>query len=262
MKLDITNFLSYKLHKYSLDHFTIQEAFAGNSEIKKYKNIFSRTFVKINQITNNRLCPYYRLSYIKEQGMLFDKNVFNSPSDTYVDGYWQTEKYFKGIESDIRKQFTFKTPPSEKNKQTIERILEKNAVSIHVRRTDFISDAASRSIYSACGIPYYKESVRLIADRVSNPHFFVFSDDMDWTKENLKIDFPTTYVDFNNSETNYEDMRLMSLCKHNITANSTFSWWGAWLNEYDKKIVVTPKKWFNSAARSDIDLVPHGWKKI
>ncbi len=263
LKLDHSSFdKSYKLRKYSLSHFDIEENFVSPEETKKYKNFFSRSFAKVNQMNRNKLALYYSRKYVKEQSFLFDANILKVSSDVYVEGLWQTEKYFKEIEFELRKELVFKTAPSEPNKRMADEIMNTTSVSLHVRRADYVTDVKSNQVHGACGLDYYKKAIAFIAERFENPNFYVFSDDMNWTRSNLLLDFPTKYVDYNNADTDYEDLRLMSLCKHNIIANSTFSWWGAWLNANSKKIVIAPEKWFNDSSKTSVDLIPEKWHKI
>lgn len=263
LKLDISSFQTfYKLHKYSLFHFNVKENFITPQEAKKYKNLFSRTFAKVNQMSGNKLAPYYSQRYVKEQSFLYDANILKVPSDVYMDGFWQTEKYFTEIGQELRKDFAFKTPPSDDNSRVADEIQNTGSVSLHIRRSDYVTDAKSNQVHGACGLDYYKKAIDFITERVENPKFFVFSDDMEWTKSNLLLNFPAQYVDFNNADANYEDLRLMSLCKHNIAANSTFSWWGAWLNANPGKVIMVPEKWFNSSERNSGDLIPEGWTKL
>lgn len=133
------------------------------------------------------------------------------------------------------------------------------AVSLHVRRGDYVSDARTHAAHGLCSIDYYRAAVRYIIDRVEAPEFFVFSDDIAWARGNLDISHPCHYLDHNRGAESYNDMRLMSLCHHHIIANSSFSWWGAWLNPRDDKIVVAPARWFASGNRRLDDLFPPGW---
>lgn len=263
LALDHSGFSTYyKLHKYSLQHFNIEENFISPEKAKKYRNLLSRVFTELDNRTGNHLGTYYKRKYIKERSLKFDKNIFQCLPDVYLEGFWQTEKYFKEIIPTLRKEFTFKTPPNRTNKELCDKITLHNAVSIHVRRADYVTDSATNKDHGVCGLDYYRNAIRFITEKVKSPHFYVFSDDMNWTKANLKIDFPVTYVDFNNADTNYEDLRLMSLCNHNIIANSSFSWWGAWLNQHSDKIVIAPKKWYNNPNKSSEDLIPPDWNKI
>lgn len=112
-----------------------------------------------------------------------------------------------------------------------------------------------------CSLDYYRAAIQYIAERVMQPNFFIFSDDIAWVRKNLNFNYPCSYVDINHGLESYNDMRLMSLCKHNIIANSTFSWWGAWLNSNSEKIVIAPKQWFANGMPAD-DLIPQGWVKL
>ena len=138
------------------------------------------------------------------------------------------------------------------NKNISELILNSNSVGIHIRRGNYVADAQVNHIHGTCDMDYYNRSIKYISGRITNPHFYIFSDEIEWAKQNFKIEFPMTYVDTNigfdgenyQDDKNYEDLRLMSQCKHNIIANSSFSWWGAWLNVNPNKIIIAPKNWF------------------
>jgi hypothetical protein len=185
----------------------------------------------------------------------------NLPDNSYLSGLWQTEKYFKDCEEIIRTEFTFKQPLNKKNSELSETIRRKNSVSIHIRRGDYIYNSEEYKIHGLCSIDYYKKAVECIANKAGELTLFIFSDDIEWVKNNLKFDFPIIFVD-NNVDDIHEDLRLMSLCKHNIIANSTFSWWGAWLNNNKEKIVIAPKKWFNEFEADTKDIYPDSWMRI
>ena len=182
----------------------------------------------------------------------------------YLQGFWQTEKYFIEFEDQIRKDFAFKSPLNEKNSQLVKQISETNSVSIHLRRGNYVSDPSTSVVHGTCDLEYYRNAAKLVAEKIGDPVFYIFSDDPEWVKENLIVDFPSVYVNHNSGKEGYNDMRLMSHCKHNIIANSTFSWWGAWLNENREKIVVAPKKWFakETFQQNVQDLYPDGWIKL
>jgi hypothetical protein len=150
---------------------------------------------------------------------------------------------------------------SSRNLELAEEINTVNAVSLHVRRGDYVSNPRTMATNGVCPLSYYDSAIRYICARVDAPHFFVFSDDMDWVRENLNIDHPCRYVDHNCSTESFNDMRLMSMCRHHIIANSSFSWWGAWLNPREDKIVIAPKKWFANSNDTK-DLLPFGWATL
>jgi hypothetical protein len=192
----------------------------------------------------------------------FDEKVFTTRS-FYFHGYWQSEKYFKCIEDLIRDTFIFQNI-DEKNKMLAEEISSVNSISLHIRRGDYLKN----SIYSGvCTEEYYMNAVEQMLSEIAstqNLKFFVFSDDKDFATQFInKINYPAKLIDSNKGMDSYKDMYLMSQCKHNIIANSSFSWWGAWLNNNPNKIVIAPKKWFESGSEDNYkDIVPETWIKI
>lgn len=201
-------------------------------------------------------------SLFKEQSFYYDPSILDCHDDVYLQGYWQSEKYFKGIEKIIREDFTLSEEPDYLNQQMIDKIRNCEAVSLHIRRGDYVSNPETTAYHGICSEEYYRGAVSKLENYVKNPHFFVFSDDPSWVKEKLDIRHSTTIIDFNGSEKDYEDMRLMSLCKHHIIANSSFSWWGAWLSNNPQKIVVAPKQWFNKPDIKTQDLIPGTWFRL
>jgi hypothetical protein len=146
-------------------------------------------------------------------------------------------------EDEIRKDFTFVHPPSSQNQTTITMIQNSESVSVHIRRWDYLQ-WNNIHYHGVCSLEYYQQAIHHIQWSISNPRFFFFSDDIQWVKENIKTgNQDDVYVDHNTGDQSREDMRLMSLCKHNIIANSSFSWWGAWLNTNNKTIIIAPKNW-------------------
>jgi len=252
LKLDINAFNVYKLHNYGLNHFNIKENIATVKEIK--------------QLKTNRLCRkigWTKSSHVIEgAGGAFQGHVLSLRGNYYFEGYWGTEKYFKAITPIIKNDLALKMELTAESRNIANQIVSSNSISIHVRRGDYVSNPENLKIYNILSPDYYKKVVEFMAKRVSNPHFFVFSDDTTWVKENIKLDFPVSYVNHNKADKNYEDLHLMSLCKHNIIANSSFSWWGAWLNDHSDKIVVAPQKVFVTQKLTAKDSMPDGWIKM
>jgi len=180
-------------------------------------------------------------------------------------GYFQNDQYFKNIVSEIRNDFSFKKPLTGKNIDLSKKIKTSESISIHIRRGDYLTNKNATSNFITCNIDYYKNAIEYISDRINNPEFYVFSDDPVWVKNNINfVDHPVSYIDWNNGSDSYIDMQLMSLCKHNIIANSSFSWWGAWLNSNMEKIVIAPSKWFQEEKKNNLldNFYPIGWIKI
>jgi hypothetical protein len=260
LKIDITPFKTYKLHKYALNNFNVIENFATEEEIRPLKYPGGLRYWTSKLTQSSKL--YYNQSFVKELDFTFDPNILKVPSDVYLDGYWQSEKYFKDIGSMIRREFSVKCQPDIETEKIIEQIQSVNAISLHVRRKDYVSNLDTNKIHGICSLEYYHNAMKFIANKVNSPTFYIFSDDPEWVKLNLQLDFPMTFVTHNGPEKNFEDLRLMSLCKHNIVANSTFSWWGAWLNRNPEKIVIAPRKWFNDPSINTDDLIPKNWIRI
>jgi hypothetical protein len=206
---------------------------------------------------------FRRHSFVIEPHFNYWKGINDAPLDSYLMGYWQSEKYFINADETIRKDFNFKLPMGANNVNLMKEINEVNAISLHVRRGDYANNVQTTATHGLCSIEYYHAAILHMANQIDAPNFFIFSDDIAWVKENLKIDFPHTFVNHNFGLESYNDMRLMSLCKHNIIANSTFSWWGAWLNSNKKKIVIAPKRWFaNETIINTQDLIPYDWVRL
>lgn len=258
LKLDASQIETYKIRKYSLKPFNIIEDFATESDIVRITRKGSISFRGLTE----KILPYYKRSCVREKFFHFDPNILKSRKNVYLQGYWQSERYFKDIEDIIRREFTIKIEPDVNNKRTIALINSVNAVSLHIRRGDYVSCAATNRFHGTCVFSYYQQAVEIIAQKVASPHFFVFSDDILWAKKNLVLEYPTLFISHNDNTKDFEDLRLVTQCNHHIIANSTFSWWGAWLNEKYDKIVVVPKKWFNDKSIDITDLIPEGWIKI
>ncbi len=244
-KLDVSHYLDINSRKYGLHKFNIKEEFASLNEIKKIKN-------------HSENSSYLYL----EKPFNFHPEILNIKESAYLEGYWQSEKYFKEIGEIILHDFTLKESLDNQNKQFAEKIKNTNSISLHIRRGDYVSKPDTNKIHGTCSLDYYKKSIDLITKNFKNPHFFVFSDDYKWVKSNLLVEHDTTFAEHNNDDKNYIDLTLMSMCKHNIIANSSFSWWGAWLNQNPNKIVCSPKNWFKTNEINTIDLIPDDWNKV
>lgn len=177
-------------------------------------------------------------------------------------GYFQNEKYFENIAADLRKDFLFKKPLIDKNLDISNRLQCSQSVAIHIRRGDYLTNQSSASNFITLDKAYYEKAIEYIVLNVDNPEFFVFSEDFEWIKENLNFEnYPVTFIDWNKGMDSYIDMQLMSLCKHNVIANSSFSWWGAWLNANTGKKVIAPNIWFQDEKKNELlrDFYPEEW---
>ena len=258
VKLDSKSFYETKKEHngYELERiFDIKPNKPTKEDLEKFdENNISTLFKIKRKLFGDKKFVYDTKEYV------FNKDVYKL-KNSYLNGYWQSIKYFEGIENDIKKDFQFKNQLDNKNLEILNEIENSNSISIHIRRGDYMSHE-NYNMYGCIATPtYYKKAIKVIEEKVENPTFFVFSNDMDWVKKNIQINSRVFYIDINSGNGSYKDMQLMSNCKHNIIANSSFSWWGAWLNENKNKIVIAPKKWIN---REDVDsdkieLFCEGW---
>jgi hypothetical protein len=259
LALDISGFESHGLHQ----GFELQRVFRGPFEVASDSDIHRvlgwQSPAGIRRILARR--PFARLFRTRltvEPHFQYWPGIQSLPKDRYLSGYWQSERYFADAAPQIRDDFTFRLPPEGRNAELAGQVSRAASVSLHVRRGDYVSNPRTAATHGLCSQEYYQAAIRHVAERVQQPHFFVFSDDIAWVQANLKIEFPCIHVQHNRGAESYNDMRLMSLCRHHIIANSSFSWWGAWLNQGKDKIVVAPQRWF--AKQTDVrDLFPAGW---
>jgi len=200
--------------------------------------------------------------FYHEKGWGFDPKVLKIKDGVYLDGFFQSEKYFKNIESTIRKDLRL-IEPSFNHEALIykEKIINSNSVGIHIRRGDYLHS----QVHNICDLNYYAKAIQYIQERLAHPRFFVFSDDIAWCLKNMKLD-NGDFISLPDSKGHFiSDFWLLSLCKHTIIPNSTFSWWAAWLNANPDKIVVVPHRWFNDKAfniRAIEDTIPPEWIRI
>lgn len=259
LKLDITHFATDDLRTYALEPYGISATIANAEEIARLSALRKP---RQNRILN-RLFPVTQTFY-EYVDLPYREQYTRVPKDAYMKGYWQSEKYFAVHRKALVNEFRLTSPLSPINQRFAEEIQRSNAVSLHIRRGDYVSSAITNWYHGTCSMEYYQRAVEIIAEKMPSPTLYVFTDDPAWAKENLHLPYPTIVLDDERGSHDYEDMHLMSLCKHHIIANSSFSWWGAWLNESTDKLVIAPKQWLANEEhnRHTLDLVPNTWMRI
>jgi hypothetical protein len=269
LKLDITWFSS-KVKKITPRVFMLEKSFplhftfASDEECtalgRREESIADRLFRKILGRTRA-----HAATYIQEPHFAYWSEFEKLSTPVYLSGYWQSEMYFKAIADTIRKDFSFVPFVSKEARKLAECVLgDPNSVAVHIRRGDYVESPATNRFHGVCGLEYYQSALNTIVEKINaSPSLFVFTDDPAWVRENFETcGYSASIVDIpQHRDEPWNDMHLMSLCRHHIIANSSFSWWGAWLSE-EKGIICAPKRWFAKEKNKNDSPVPERWIKL
>jgi hypothetical protein len=262
LKLDITTFhTGHSNRKYELFHYNISGVVAPASDVARFVNRSPGFFYGAVEQCRAAL-HLSKKGLIRESHFHFDPEVLALPDNLYMWGYWQSERYFEDIRPIILKEFTLCKPAAGQNADLLEEIGTTNAVGLHVRRADYARNPHVHNVHGTCDREYYEEAISRVLRAVQTPHFYIFSDEPEWARANLRLEHPATYVSHNGPDDAVEDLRLMSACQHFIIANSSFSWWAAWLSQNQARLVCAPSRWFNDRSLDTRDLLPQAWQRI
>lgn len=249
--LDRANKIGDIYREFGLGNFHIEKNIATTREVQVLKypyGIFSKGWRWINA------------RVLKRTYVVFDSNVLNWKGSVFLDGYFQSPRYFETIRDTLLSNFTLVQPLSPAGATFAAQMKSTTSVSIHVRRGDYVKNPRVLAEFGVCSTSYYQAAIARVNEAHPNPTFFIFSDDIAWVRDNLDVGENAVLVS-DPTITDYHELVLMSHCAHNIIANSTFSWWGAWLNQNPDKIVIAPTPWFESAL-FDKNLIPHTWIQL
>ncbi|TCT45035.1 alpha-1,2-fucosyltransferase [Martelella mediterranea] len=259
LMLDITGFSRDPLRDYALGDFNIEAGLI--TDRKKRPPKFSAGLQQ--SIANAVLGAFGMPRRILEQSMAFDPAIPQLRGNVYLSGFWQCERYFSGYADTIRNDLSLKAPFTAERAAIARQMNAVNAVSVHIRCGDDPNDPASRALFGVCDADWFREAMRRMAERIENPTFFVFSDHPPFAREIIGEDYPIIFIDPNADGRDCEDMMLMSRCGSHILPNSTFSWWGAWLNPSPEKHVIAPARWFPEAQKLNGEhVVPESWERL
>lgn len=240
------------LRNYELQYLKHPPLIASEHEIKR----LTKASIPFRFI--DKLLPSYKRQVYNEKYFTYDVKFLQAGNNVYLKGYRQSEKYFLPIADIIRQRFQFQPGIIQTVQDFGNNLKTVNSASIHIRRGDYTKKTIKH--YHGVVTPsYYQEAMAILQTKVTDLHLYVFSDDINWVKEHIKFPIPATFVSNDISTTPYEDFYLMACCRHNIVANSSFSWWAAWLNDNEQKIVIAPKNWFTRRGPSAKDLLPSQW---
>lgn len=258
--LETRNISRDSSRKYELSAFNIKEEFPG---------LFTKWCVRwaasesSGNLFRTLFPPARNYKIIKDKETGFDPSIFNLENGTLIfEGYWQSFKYFTSCQEIIKNELTFKTRPSSINAQWLETIKSSESVAVHVRRGDYVTNPKCKDLHGICTLDYYKKAADYLTRHVDDPCFYIITDDPEWARNELTLPVATKVIDHNLGKTDNEDFRLMTYCKHFIIANSSFSWWGAWLAFNPEKIVIAPKKWFKIDNFPPEDRIPEDWVRL
>lgn len=250
----LTSLRKDKLRSIALGDLHVHFELATKDEI--------RQFMRFPSLYRHRAGFFARLgrNIYREPHFHFDKNFFNLTDPVFLDGYWQSPLYFKDVETTIREEFTVKPELVKNVLQKGKELESQQSVAIHVRRGDFLNPVSS-AYHGSLSAFYYERAMGIIKDKIPEASIYFFSDNIDWVKQNVATNKHAEFIS-SSERSAIEDFYLMSKCRHNIIANSSFSWWTAWLNNNPGKIVIAPKNWFVSSAINTNDLIPRDWTRI
>lgn len=245
-----------------LHHFAVAGKFVRFE--RGVSGISSKLWYKFSRVAEKNR-PYYARRHIvepEENYFRFDPALYHLKINGLVvlRGYWQSEKYLLDAAATLRRELVVSAGPDEANRAVIRQMDETNSVCIHIRHGDNANSVAAS--LGVLPMTYYKTAIRRILDEVTDPHFYVFSDDLAWARQNLDIRQPVTFVAHNGDTRSHEDLRLMTHCRHHILANSTFGWWGAWLGAKDGQVVYAPQRYYQNSAQENPDLYPPSWRLL
>lgn len=262
LRIAADQFNNYTLHNgYELQRvFHVDTPLATDSELKdllgwqsssRFRHLFARSSMRWACTRHFCIEPHFQYWPAIQE--------WNGPA--YVHGYWQSERYFLDVADKVRKVFRFRQPWDEADLAVRSRMERQPSASLHVRRGDYTS-AKNQDLYAQCNLNYYRNAINMLRERVPGTQIFAFSDDPDWVASQLLPEFEgIEIVRHNTGSRSANDMKLMSTADHHIIANSSFSWWGAWLNAKPNKLVIAPKPWFLNKTIDD-DLIPSTWVRI
>jgi len=214
----------------------------------------------------SNLMRYIKQRFLRKYYIDWHPEVMKKTGDIYMDGYFQSENYFSTKKELVLNDFVLKNHLSEQiNLNALEILSREVSVSIHIRRGDYVSDARARKFHLICNVDYYQRAVNLVKNYYPNAHFFIFSDDPQWVKENITFSARASFVSFGRNNIGSlrasQELILMSKCCHHILSNSSFSWWGAYLNRSPNKLVIAPDRW-NNGSSLQRNILPDGWLRI
>ena len=263
LKLDLSWFLNQSKRNFELHNYKTSYQLATSDDIDYiYRFSSNKILLKLFMMFQRIIPTHKRKIFYETETELMNKFKLQINKNCYLIGYWQSEKYFTSIKEIIQNDFQLNIQPDNYHNNLANQIKNCNSVSVHFRRGDYLEDEKINSIHGILNNSYYYSSIEFISTLISEPHLFFFSDDIEWVKKNINCTHTCTFINNDCLDKDSKELWLMSQCKHNIIANSSFSWWGAWLNKNRDKVVIAPKKWFINPKMNTDNIVPESWVRL
>ena len=258
LKLDTSFYDSQDLRAYQLDYFNIKAEVISHEALSKALKTNWFWMARKGWYGTQRRLPYYKKRIVREkEKFCYDPNMTKTSKITYFNGYWQHYRYHQSHEAIVRNELTLKSQYLSKISKLLTEIDSSESISLHIRRGDYISDPRAHKRFGILPLDYYQDALKFIRQRINTPTVYVFSDDTEWVQNHLKLDSPLQFITIEDEARDVLELALMSRCQHNIIANSTFSWWGAYLNNNPHKIVIAPKQWSSDAVINQTMKIQH-----
>ena len=249
----------YTQRNYELGTFKLQGLVGGEEVRKEFDLNANRIGIKFKSY----FPQFFDHVVFNESSADFQSSFLKLPQNTYLNGYWQDLSYFDRCRDILLQDFTLKEEPKGSFVELAAKLSSISVASIHVRRGDYVSLNNARNYHGLLPKEYYEQAIKILAQKQNGLSYFVFSDDIDWCKQNLSFLERPFFIDGKELGLSaQEELVLMSMCKHNVIANSSFSWWAAWLNIHKDNVVIAPKYWYNKQFKQPGNLFPKSWTRI
>jgi hypothetical protein len=258
VKLELSWFGTDAERQYALEPFAIEATtMVSEKQAARKYDLLSRLMRRLPIARRQNGLPVF-----KEASFRYDESIEQARAPIFLDGYFQSEKYFLQYRDQIAADFKLRNKPLAATAAVLNQISQTDAICIHFRRGDYVTSKVANAHHGTCSLEYYEAGLGYVAEGLARPHCFVFSDDPVWARENFAPKMPVTFVDIHATNQAHEDLRLMASCQRYVIANSSLSWWGAWLGSHGNKKVVAPAKWFQKRDIDTSDLVPSSWTRM
>lgn len=256
LALDLTWFGGQQERQFALSPFRIQAV-----QHSRFSWLPPRVQAAMSRISRRFSPRILGVPVLREPHFQYTSTFSGLSSSVYLEGYWQSERYFDDIRSQLMQDFNLCIPLPPSCEDFLAEIASSNSICVHVRRGDYLSNQEAAKVHGTCSPAYYEAGMAELCQVLEKPRCFIFSDDPAWVRTSLTFDCPTTVVDVNGPSNAHFDLALMAACRHFLIANSSLSWWGAWLSNYSEKRVIAPARWFLTSKKDTADLIPASWQR-